>query len=29
VGFLTERGNVKTVVDSALFTVPPDFTKTP
>jgi hypothetical protein len=29
VGFLTERGNIKTVVDTALFSVPPDFTKTP
>jgi hypothetical protein len=29
VGFLTERGNVKTIVDSAIFSVPPDFTKTP
>jgi hypothetical protein len=29
VGFLTERGNVKTILDSALFSIPPDFTKTP
>ena len=28
VGFLTERGNVKTVTDAALFDVPADFTKT-
>jgi hypothetical protein len=29
VGFLTERGNVKTILDSALFSIPADFTKTP
>jgi hypothetical protein len=29
VGFLTERGNVKTVTDASYFEVPPDFTKVP